>query len=429
MSDHSNVSGPNAGFVYPTTVTTFMTSESDGAVPNSYISDDERLTHLLAFQVAVWIDYIYVPICAGFGIVGNILTFCVLLFTRLSRTSTSVYMAALSVSDILVQIVNILFLVRKFEGHEVLRHGTCGLVFFLLYFSIHYNVIVMIGMTVERYLAIRASGWCTPRRARIAVVVICIITFVIDVHHLVIRQMSWNDVLQADVCTPVGEANQLFAFMIWPWIDGALYCYIPFASLVVLNVLIVQQMKSARKFRDTSTCKEQGDQSRQVTTMLLLVTCAFLVLIGPMAVIIVVERYYWARNTPEEQAAYHLTRVVCNNLSYTNHAINFTLYCLSGNRFRHEFLGLFRLTSRARSGDSTGRQMKESDSNATAVRPPQHERSLAAGNCAITDTWPIIPEQSTEQMGRNMAFLCFFAQHVVGLIVHNKHWLTSSRPP
>nr|KAG5701142.1 hypothetical protein BaRGS_002618 [Batillaria attramentaria] len=159
-----------------------------------------------------------------------------------------VYMAALSVSDILVQIVNILFLVRKFEGHEVLRHGTCGLVFFLLYFSIHYNVIVMIGMTVE--------------------------------------------------------------------------------SLVVLNVLIVQQMKSARKFRDTSTCKEQGDQSRQVTTMLLLVTCAFLVLIGPMAVIIVVERYYWARNTPEEQAAYHLTRVVCNNLSYTNHAINFILYCL-----------------------------------------------------------------------------------------------------
>ena len=62
--------------------------------------------------------------------------------------------------------------------------------------------------------------------------------------------------------------------------------------------------------------------------MLLLVTCAFLLLVGPVAVVLVVERYYWIRTTVHEQAVFHLVRTIFNNLAYTNHAINFCLYCL-----------------------------------------------------------------------------------------------------
>ena len=142
----------------------------------------------------------------GLGITGNLVSIWVLLMSpKLSGASTSVYLSALCFSDSLVQVVNILFLVRKFPGHETLRHGTCGLVYFLLYFSIHYSVIVMMGMTLERYLAIRfplkVGGWCTPRRARVVVGVMCLVTFLINVHHLVIRKMLWNDVLEVSVQT------------------------------------------------------------------------------------------------------------------------------------------------------------------------------------------------------------------------------------
>ncbi|KAK7108374.1 probable G-protein coupled receptor B0563.6 [Littorina saxatilis] len=315
--------------------------------PDLYLSTDSRLSHLLEFRVAMWIDFIYVPICAGLGILGNMLSFCVLLSPRLSGSSTSVYMAALSVSDSLVQVVNILFLVRKFPGHETLRHGTCGLVYFLLYFSIHYNVIVMMGMTLERYLAIRfplkASGWCTPRRARTTVVVMCVIVVAVNFHNLILRKMVWNDVLKTEVCAPDGPTNEFFLFKVWPWIDGAVYCYIPLLTVSVLNVLIVLQMRSAQKFRGTSGSAEQSasDVSRQVTVMLLLVTCTFLLLVGPMSILIVVERYVWFRTTIHEQAVFHLVRTILNNVAYTNHAINFCLYCLSGNRFRQEFARLF----------------------------------------------------------------------------------------
>lgn len=62
--------------------------------------------------------------------------------------------------------------------------------------------------------------------------------------------------------------------------------------------------------------------------MLLFVTCAFLVLVGPLAVIIVIERYLWFPVTPREEAMYYLTRSIVNNLLYTNHAITFILYSL-----------------------------------------------------------------------------------------------------
>ncbi|XP_070184836.1 C-C chemokine receptor type 1-like [Littorina saxatilis] len=89
------------------------------------------------------------------GIIGNVLSLCVLLSPRMPRSSTYIYMATLAVTDSLVQVTNILFLVSKFPGHEVMVKGTCGLIFFLLYFSLHSNVVVMITMTAERYLAIR----------------------------------------------------------------------------------------------------------------------------------------------------------------------------------------------------------------------------------------------------------------------------------
>ncbi|KAK7108375.1 hypothetical protein V1264_016122 [Littorina saxatilis] len=351
-----------------TTASLLETTENEN-VPIAYISNDERLSHLMEFRAAAWIDTIYVPICAGLGILGNMLSFCVLLSPRLSGSSTSVYMAALSVSDSLVQVVNILFLVRKFPGHETLRHGTCGLTFFLLFFSLHYNVIVMMGMTLERYLAIRfplkASGWCTPRRARIAVVAMCVIVVAVNLHNLILRKMVWNDVLKTEVCAPDGPTNEFFLFKVWPWIDGAVYCYIPLLTVSVLNVLIVQKMRSAQKFRGTSGSAEQGDVSRQVTVMLLTVTCTFLLLVGPMAVMLVVERYVWFRTTIHEQAVFHLVRTILNNLVYTNHAINFCLYCLSGNRFRQEFLRMFIPCLSAKSADGKGKQFISTDSNST----------------------------------------------------------------
>nr|KAG5709445.1 hypothetical protein BaRGS_023127 [Batillaria attramentaria] len=322
-----------------------------------YLSDDDSLNSLPEFVAANYIDYIYAPICSALGIIGNLLAFCVLVSAR-AKSTTYVYMSSLSISDTLVQIVNILFLVRKFPGHETLKEGTCGFVFFLLYFSIHYNVVVMVTMTIERYIAIRfplqAGRWFTLRRARILVAVEALLVFGLDMQHLILRGMVFDEEQGESFCMPKGETTMFYLFKIWPWIDGVIYCYAPLSCLVIFNILILKQVRSSRSFQSKTAGPEAGGSSSdktssskmsekelQLTRMLLLVTTAFLVCVGPMAVVIVVERYYWIPVTNLEKAQYHLVRTILNNLDYTNHALNFLLYCFSGQRFREELRQTF----------------------------------------------------------------------------------------
>lgn len=100
-------------------------------------------------------------------------------------------------------------------GHEVLTTGSCGLIYFLFFFSIHSNVIVMVVMTAERYLAIshplQAGQWFSKRKAQLAVVVTWILVLMIDLHHLIIRRMDWNEALQVIFST--------WTFLLSPYLE------------------------------------------------------------------------------------------------------------------------------------------------------------------------------------------------------------------
>lgn len=54
-------------------------------------------------------------------------------------------------------------------------------------------------------------------------------------------------------------------------------------------------------------------------------------------IVLLYKRYYWLPSTNAEKATARLTHAIVDNLMYTNHAVNFLLYCLSGQRFRLEF--------------------------------------------------------------------------------------------
>ena len=73
--------------------------------------------------------------------------------------------------------------------------------------------------------------------------------------------------------------------------------------------------------------------SKQLTSMLLSVSVAFLVLTLPMGVFVVVSRY-WNPPSGHGKARFALVRDLTDSLMITNHAVNFLLYCLSGRRFR-----------------------------------------------------------------------------------------------
>ncbi|KAK7501804.1 hypothetical protein BaRGS_00006890 [Batillaria attramentaria] len=296
------------------------------------------------YIAALYIDYIYIPICATLGIVGNVLAFCVLISSK-TKSTTYVYMSSLCVSDTMVQIANILFFVHKFPGHETLKVSMSL-----------YDVLVMVTMTIERYLAIcfplSAGRWLTLSRARLLVVLEAVLVAGLDVQHMFLRGMRYNEVANQYYCQPMPGPTEFYAHKIWPWIDSVIYCYGPLACLIIFNILILRQVKSSRAFQSKmagteAADKAQGSSSKmsdaelQVTRMLLLVTSTFLVCVGPMAFIIVAERYFWFPSTPQEFATRYFVRTIFNNLDYTNHALNFFLYCVSGRRFRQELVDTF----------------------------------------------------------------------------------------
>ena len=70
----------------------------------------------------------------------------------------------------------------------------------------------------------------------------------------------------------MSSGDEFYAFRVWVWIDSVLYCYLPFTSLAVLNVLIIRHMTSAARFRGTNAssdkvAKDLGPVSWRPTTV------------------------------------------------------------------------------------------------------------------------------------------------------------------
>ena len=94
---------------------------------------------------------------------------------------------------------------------------------------------------------------------------------------------------------------------------------------------------SSNHKRKLGTKSTSGATSNaNITVMLLAVSFTFLLLTSPVVIVLLYEGYYLLPSSNVEKARSHLVHAVVDNLMYTNHAINFLLYCLSGRRFRRE---------------------------------------------------------------------------------------------
>ena len=97
----------------------------------------------------------------------------------------------------------------------------------------------------------------------------------------------------------------------------------------------------------TSNDSKKKVQTRRIsslTAMLLTVNCVFLITTLPIQVFLIGEEYWFPteNRTNEQIASHHLGWAIVNILQYSNNAIHFFLYCLTGPRFRHQLQCIFR---------------------------------------------------------------------------------------
>ncbi|XP_062610501.1 probable G-protein coupled receptor 139 [Saccostrea cucullata] len=299
------------------------------------------------FQIQRFLRRYIPPFLILIGLVGNVMSFFILRHKSMARHSTNVFLAALSIADLIVLFVG---LFRLWIG-EILENDfqtesdfMCKFVNLLTYSSSQFSAWLVLAVTVERYIvvchALQATRWCSRERARKTVVVLAIIFILINLH------LIWTTGIRTDMgrTKPECEGLRNYEFLVrkvWPWIDAALYSTIPVISISLFNILIIRQVISATHSRRSlqhaplnkiELKRRSKNKSSKLTIMLLTISFAFCVTTLPMNVVIIAS--YQVSNNPKEIAKFWLVRTTAELLMYLNHSMNFFLYCATGHKFR-----------------------------------------------------------------------------------------------
>ena len=303
----------------------------------------EEVQILFTFKMANYIALYWFPILAPIGLIGNTLSFFVMIKPNNRKMSTCIYMAAISINDNLMMCLALYsWMVTGIKVYEI-HPFECEFAGYWNFIQMQNGTYQVIAMTIDKYIAIKwphkAATYSTAKRAKITVFGILICVFIYNIPHIFISRKVGAQ------C--IGYVVGGTFTIIYSWLSFTLNGIIPFVSLIYMNYFIVKLVRSSHKmFGGTeSQCglKGQGQirqnkmkiTENQLTIMLLLVTTLFLILMTPAYV-----RYVYTQfaniDTPGKYAGFVFYFHLSQKLYLTNNGINFFLYCISGKKFRND---------------------------------------------------------------------------------------------
>ena len=246
------------------------------------------------------INYYCNPIVCIVGIVGNFLALLVLLRRKMRAKTTSLYMAVMACSDILILTSYFLKTIVYIWFNQVISRIFC-IIILPVFYSIHYSAALLVAMTVEKYISVKyplkASIWITRRKAIFVITGLGIILFALNIHHFIYVQPVLQFNSNEKHCFYFDD-NRHYWFLttVYKWIDSSVYCFIPITSLSILNGLIIRLLLRAKKESAAmakmdvlATPKRINTAEKQITVMLLATTSMFCVLTIPIAVSLIVS--------------------------------------------------------------------------------------------------------------------------------------------
>ena len=295
----------------------------------------EEVETLLTYKVATFIAKYWNPILVPIGLVGNVLSFLIMVKPTNRKLSTCIYMAAISVNDSTMMLLIFYgWCVDYLKIHKRYPLG-CRMESFLIMSALQNATYQVVAMTIDKYIAVKwphkAATYSTPRRAKWTIVVLYVCVIIYNLPDFFMTKMI------GAVCASY-VIGGVYA-KIYSWLTFILNGIVPLALLIALNSTIMHEVrKSYKQFRNpVDKARESTKKAveNQLTLMLLLVTTLFLVLLIPTYV----RFLYFAfanRDTPEKYAGAMLFYYISTRLYFTNSGINFFLYCISGKKFRED---------------------------------------------------------------------------------------------
>ena len=311
----------------------------------------EEVETFLTYKIATFIAAYWFPIMVPTGLIGNTLSFLVMIKGNNRKMSTCNYMAALSINDNIMMVLALdAYLLTEVKVH-IMNESECKFLAYLHLLFLQNSTFQVFAMTVDKFIAVKwphkAAIYSTVKRVRITASGLFICGLIYNIPHL------FTSRLFGDQC--LGFMDDGIFTKVYSWLSFFVNGVVPFALLIYMNFIIVKTVKGSRKMfaRNKSTAtgakydtqhrnkdvtaRERGMRSaeNQLTKMLLLVTTFFLILLIPTYMRFIYLSFV-KRDTPTKFASSMLFFHVSHKLYHTNNAVNFFLYCISGQKFRSD---------------------------------------------------------------------------------------------
>ena len=388
-------------------------TDKDGPTSSTHVNTTEpasvilvaepatRIESLLMYQVSVQLRRIYLPVLIAAGTFGNVIV--VVIHCRLppgQKSSMSVYFTALAISDSVVLWTGWFWVLQAFGitlsvgyhvqqrdyTHDVILDVLCRIRVWTSYAFSQVSSWILVSMTVHRTLSVvwphktrnilRKGG---ARKMVFFIVSFCTVTnaHTLYGHSLVPPPGALNGTARprkaACFASFHSESYGEFFNNVWVWEDSVMAVLLPFACLIVTNTFLVRRVgQSLAEARETLAEGHRSDQQlaargkklSSMTVTVIATSVAFLLLTSPLAAYMIVQRALGRGGRGRDvrtRAADNLTLSSGLMTWYMNLAINFYIYCLTGARYRREFLRLFGWVGSIDTGSRGSRQVPSSD--------------------------------------------------------------------
>nr|CAH8839522.1 unnamed protein product [Trichobilharzia regenti] len=191
------------------------------------------------------------------GIPGNLLSMVIWL-KRISVTvgSTSLLIGVMCMTDTYVVAHGCL---RQWiigitdEQTDIRIKLNCGIPLFLFTFTTDLSTWIIILLCIERAICVwtpvRFKQWCRLEHGITALVIVILSLISLNIHYV------WTVHVNDNSCAPKPEYRAFHFY--WPYIDFAIYSFIPLAFILLVNISIIWRMKTTslavKHARNTAT--------------------------------------------------------------------------------------------------------------------------------------------------------------------------------
>ena len=134
----------------------------------------DEVQTFMTYKVAYYLQDYWIPILVPIGLVGNTLSFLVMIKPNNRKMSTCIYMAAISIND---NMMMILALCDHYIIATKMPEMWCKMISYLILLLVQNSTFQVLAMTFDKYFAIKwphkAATYSTPSRAIKIVLGIC----------------------------------------------------------------------------------------------------------------------------------------------------------------------------------------------------------------------------------------------------------------